>query len=376
MATRLELDPFAAESHSTHALLPYNSFDLPGIHHFSAVGRAPAQGARAFDQARQLMVQKEVVGRGISNPRVIRAMGLVPRHQFVPSQERLSAYLDAAIPLGFGQTITSPYVVAFMTAQLEPVPTDRVLEIGTGSGYQAAVFSRIVAEVYSIEIVEPLGKRAARTLRQLRYNNVYTKIGDGYQGWPEHAPFDKIIVTCSPKHVPPAFVAQLKEGGRLIVPLGERFQQTLFLFRKIDGILQQEELESTFFVPMTGTAEELRKQKEDDATPHIVNGGFEQSAENGEPKGWFYVRNAQVERSPTAPEASHVLVLASSTAGQKCHAIQAFGIDGRRHRALEISAEVRTREVVIAGSPQSLPHIEVLFYDENRKFISRQNVGT
>ena len=173
-----------------------------------------------------------------------------------------------------------------------------MLEIGTGSGYQASVLSRIVAEVYSIEIVEPLGLRAARTIKQLKYDNVFTKIGDGYQGWPEHAPFDKIIVTCSPEKVPPALVNQLKEGGRLVVPLGERFQQTLFLFRKIDGQLQREKLEATFFVPMTGLAEELRIRKDDSGRPKIVNGGFEQATDEGEPNGWFYVRQAKVVRRP------------------------------------------------------------------------------
>ena len=215
-------------------------------------------------------------GRGIRDPRVIAAMGEVPRHLFLPPEERKSAYQDAALPIGNGQTITSPYVVAFMTEQLEPQASDKVLEIGTGSGYQASILSRLVAEVYTIEIVEPLGRRATKTIQQLGYDNVHVRIGDGFLGWPEHAPFDKIIVTCSPEKVPQPLVDQLKEGGRLVVPLGERFQQMLYLFRKTDGQLQQEKLESTFFVPMTGEAEAQREHKDDSGTPQVVNGTFEE----------------------------------------------------------------------------------------------------
>ena len=151
-----------------------------------------------------------------------------------------------------------------------------MLEIGTGSGYQAAVLSPLVKDVYSIEIVESLGKHAAQTLKRLKYTNVHTKIGDGYLGWPEHAPFDKIIVTCSPEKVPQALVDQLKEGGRMIVPVGERYQQVLYLFKKKDGKLINEALRPTLFVPMTGTAEDEREIKPDPLHPKLVNGGFEE----------------------------------------------------------------------------------------------------
>ena len=160
-----------------------------------------------------------------------------------------------SLPIGESQTISAPFVVAYMTEQLDPQPTDKVLEIGTGSGYQAAILSPLVKEVYSIEIVESLGQKAARTLKRLKYTNVKTKIGDGYQGWPEHAPFDKIIVTCSPEKVPQPLVDQLKEGGRMVVPVGERYTQELYLLRKKDGKLEQEVLVPTMFVPMTGKAE-------------------------------------------------------------------------------------------------------------------------
>ncbi len=170
-----------------------------------------------------------------------------------------------ALPIGNGQSISPPLVVANMTEQLDPQPADRVLEIGTGSGYQAAVLSPLVRDVYTIEIQEALGKRADALLQRLGYKNVHRRIGDGYQGWPEAAPFDKIIVTCSPEQVPPALVEQLREGGRLIVPVGERFQQNLYLFRKTDGKLVGQALEPTMFVPMTGNAERQRLVKPDGA---------------------------------------------------------------------------------------------------------------
>lgn len=336
---------------------------------------APGQPPPVFKLARQQMVRTEVTGRGIQNPRVVRAMGVVPRHLFVPRAQRKFAYFDAALPLGHGQTITSPYVVAFMTEQLDPQPTDRVLEIGTGSGYQAAVLSRIVAEVYSIEIVAPLGKQAARTIKRLHYENVHVKIGDGYQGWPEHAPFDKIIVTCSPEDVPPALVRQLREGGRMIVPLGKRYQQSLYRFHKVNGQLKKEQLEATFFVPMTGQAEKLRSQKKNAGWPEIVNGGFEQKTTDGQPTGWFYVRRVEVKRDASAPEGQHVLVLANNVAGKSCHAIQAFGADGRLLKSIEVSVHVRTQRLLGAGTPSSLPHVEISFYDQNRGTIETRRMG-
>ncbi len=161
------------------------------------------------------MVDEEIVAAGVKNPRVIASMRSTPRHEFVQAAERPLAYYDMALPIGSSQTISPPYVVAYMTEQLDPQPDDKVLEIGTGSGFQAAVLSPLVKDVYTIEIVKPLGERAARTLKRLKYANVHTKIGDGYAGWPEVAPFDKIIVTCSPEKVPQALVDELKEGGRL-----------------------------------------------------------------------------------------------------------------------------------------------------------------
>ena len=161
---------------------------------------------------------------------------------------------DYPLPIGHGQTISQPYIVAFMTEQLEPKPTDRVLEIGTGSGYQAAVLAELVAQVYTIEIIEELAQRAAADLKRLGYTNVHVRAGDGYQGWAEAAPFDAIIVTCAPEHVPQPLIDQLKEGGRMIIPVGRVWNQELVLLRKRGGKLEQHAVLPVSFVPMTGEA--------------------------------------------------------------------------------------------------------------------------
>jgi protein-L-isoaspartate(D-aspartate) O-methyltransferase len=229
--------------------------------------------------------------------------------------------------------------------------------------------------VYTIEIVEPLGRRATHTIQRLGYDNVHVKIGDGYQGWPEHAPFDKIIVTCSPENVPQALIDQLKEGGRLVVPLGERFQQTLYLFRKTDGQLQKETLESTFFVPMTGMAEELRTAKNDSGIPQPVNASFEQAGPGNEVVGWFYVRQSRIVEDPTAPDGRHCLVLSNSVAGQNAHVMQAVGLDGRKLKSVLVSVHRRTRG--IGGQVDKSRHsrVELTFYDEDRALIRTVTLG-
>ncbi len=223
------------------------------------------------------MVERDIVREGIKNPGVIKAVRTVPRHQFVTRQYRAGAYFDQALPIGHQQTISAPFVVAYMTETLDPHPTDRVLEIGTGSGYQAAILSSLVKDVYTIEIVEACWKDRTDQGPQgpeIR-PNVHPKIGDGYQGWPEYAPFDKIIVTCSPESVPRPLIAQLREGGKMIIPLGERYEQVFYMFEKRDGELVKTQLIPTLFVPMTGVAEDNRQVKPDPNHPEINNGGFE-----------------------------------------------------------------------------------------------------
>lgn len=203
-----------------------------------------------FATARLRMVEEQILARGITHPRVLEVMRQVPRHAFVPSGRRHLAYTDQALPIGYGQTISQPLIVAFMTASLDPQATDRVLEIGTGSGYQAAVLAGLVSEVYSLELVEPLGRRAEADLQRLGYRNVHVRIGDGYLGWPEAAPFDVIIVTCAPDHVPRALVAQLKVGGRMIVPVGPQGVQELILLTKRPTGVEQQAILPVRFVPM------------------------------------------------------------------------------------------------------------------------------
>jgi len=205
-------------------------------------------------QARERMVREQIADRGVRDARVLAAMRKVPRHFFVPQDALPAAYLDQPLPIGHGQTISQPYIVAFMSEALELKPQDRVLEIGTGSGYQAAVLAELAREVYSIEIVEPLGKEAAARLKDLGYERVNLRIGDGYRGWPEAAPFDAIIVTAAPDHVPPALVEQLRKGGRMVLPVGRFAQDLLRLRRTAKGVVQ-ENLLPVRFVPMVGEAE-------------------------------------------------------------------------------------------------------------------------
>ena len=212
----------------------------------------------SFAAARRRMVREQLASPTyhITDARVLAAMGKVPRHRFVPPELRHRAYDDCPLPIGYGQTISQPFIVAFMTSQLDPKATDRILEIGTGSGYQAAVLAELVKEVYTVEIVEPLAQRAKAELQQLGYTNIQVRAGDGYQGWPEAAPFDAIIVTCAPEKVPRPLVEQLKSGGRMIIPVGPEWDQTLVLLRKEGDHLVERTVLPVRFVPMTGKARE------------------------------------------------------------------------------------------------------------------------
>src|ERR1700676_3983013 len=331
---------------------------------------------QALEQARNRMVDEEVIGAGVTNSRVIQAMRTTPRHEFVEKRFSDRAYFDMSLPIGEHQTISPPFLVAYMTEQLDPQPTDRVLEIGTGSGYQAAVLSPLVKEVYSIEIVEPLGKRAEHTLKRLKYRNVSTKIGDGYLGWPEQAPFDKIIVTCSPEKVPQPLVDQLKEGGRMIVPVGQPYQQVFHLLKKEDGKLINEALRPTLFVPMTGKAEESREVKADPLHPKLVNGSFEQlTGASEEPAGWYYIRQMKVVDAPDAPDGQRFVTFANSEPGRGCRALQGFAIDGRKVSALDVSCLVRASDVRAGAAPDQLPHFAIIFLDENRAPVGRAGLG-
>ncbi len=194
-------------------------------------------------------------GRPVLGERVLDAMRKVPRHEFVPGVQKRAAYRNRPLPIGDGQTISQPYIVALMTDLMELEPGDKVLEIGTGCGYQTAVLGELAGKVHSIEIVESLGRKAAETLARLGYANVETRIGDGYRGWPQAAPFDAIIVTAAPDHIPPALIQQLKPGGRLVIPVGALSQQLMVVRKNADGTTLGEQIVPVRFVPLTREAE-------------------------------------------------------------------------------------------------------------------------
>ncbi len=208
-------------------------------------------GADPYLKARRAMVKYQIAIRGIEDPDVLAAMEQVPRHEFVPPEEVEQAYDDHPLPIGYGQTISQPYIVALMTELLAVKPGDKVLEIGTGSGYQAAVLAELTDEVYTVEIIPELAASAAERLRRLGYTQVHTKTADGYHGWPEQAPFDAIIVTAAPDHVPPPLIEQLKDGGRLVIPVGPPGgYQTLWRITKRDGEVVSENITGVIFVPL------------------------------------------------------------------------------------------------------------------------------
>jgi len=216
---------------------------------------AASSEENAYESSREAMIEEQLTraGRDIRDERVLKAMAKVPRHEFVPKWQQRFAYEDRPLAIGYDQTISQPFIVAYMTEQLQPRPDDKVLEVGTGSGYQAAVLADLVDEVYSIEIVEPLAEEAAKTLKRLGYENVHTRAGDGYKGWPEKAPFDAIIVTCAPEEIPGALVEQLKEGGRMMIPVGPvEAPQKLCLLEKRNDRIEKKAVMDVRFVPMTG----------------------------------------------------------------------------------------------------------------------------
>jgi protein-L-isoaspartate(D-aspartate) O-methyltransferase len=221
--------------------------------------QAPARGGPAagddYADEREHMVRDTIASRDVTDERVLRAMRTVPRHEFVPEGQRGDAYADHPLPIGHEQTISQPYIVAIMSQLAQVEPGDTVLEVGTGSGYQAAVLAEMGVEVYSIEIVEPLARSAQQTLSRLGYRNVHVRAGDGYAGWPEHAPFDAIVITAAPPRVPEPLEEQLKVGGRMVVPVGEDGMQNLMVLTRTADGFEQSNVIPVRFVPMTGEAQ-------------------------------------------------------------------------------------------------------------------------
>ncbi len=328
-----------------------------------------------FAELRERMVTVAIEAEGITHPAVLAAMRKVPRHEFVSGPLRQQAYQDTALPIGNQQTISPPYIVAYMTEVLDPQPDDRVLEIGTGSGYQAAVLAEIVREVYTIEIVSPLAKQADKRLRSLGYSNVLVRDGDGYEGWPEFAPFDKVIVTCSPEKIPDPLVDQLKEGGRMIIPVGERYQQSFYLLRKQDGKLEQERLVSTLFVPMTGESEAQRRVQPDPGRPQIVNGSFElDDNEDGRADGWHYQRLSEISDDQPM-HGQYCLKFSNTESGQLAQALQGTAIDGRTIGGIQLQYWVRHENVLPGLNHSDQAAVVIHFYDHIRREISSAMLG-
>jgi len=333
------------------------------------------------EPARQMTEQLLLPQGGLNNATVLDVMKRVPRHRFVPPVHESAAYLDQALSIGHAQTISPPYIVAYMTEQIDPKPTDKILEIGTGSGYQAAVLSLLANQVYTIEIVEPLGKQAEKLLKQLGMDNVHVRIGDGYKGWAEAAPFDSIIVTCSPESVPQPLIDQLKEGGRMMIPVGERYQQAFYLCKKVNGKLEKERLMQTLFVPMTGEAEEKRTVQPDAAKPALVNGNFQEIQKDGTPAHWHYARNVAVLQGTKAEPnvARFVRQRPSKTADTRdlgfSQMLQGFAINGQSVPVLRIDYWIRGEKVTALQGPVMTPSASLVFYDENRNIIDEIPLG-
>ena len=324
----------------------------------------------------RLMVEQILVPQGdLKNAAVIDVMKRIPRHRFVPPVHQPAAYWDQALSIGHAQTISPPYIVAYMTEQVDPKPTDKILEIGTGSGYQAAVLSLLVDQVYTIEIVEPLGKQAEELLKQLGMDNVHVRIGDGYKGWSEAAPFDSIIATCSPESVPQPLIEQLKEGGRMIIPVGERYQQVFYLGKKVKGKLELERQMPTLFVPMTGEAEEKRTIKPDPENPVLVNGHFQEIEKDGTPAHWHYARNVTVLKGEQGKPnvARFVRQRPDRTAEMPdlgfSQMLQGFAIDGQKVPVLHIEYWIRGKGITALQGPVMTPSASLALFDEDRNQI-------
>ena len=339
-----------------------------------AIARQPtalSQGRKLqsdrYTVARERMIREDIAKSGVTDIRVLESMRMTPRHEFVSTAQRPLAYFDMSLPIGERQTISGPFVVAYMTEQLDPKPTDRVLEIGTGSGYQAAILSPLVGTVYSIEIHEALGRRARTTLRRLKYSNVVTKIGDGFMGWEEKAPFDKIIVTCSPEKIPLPLIDQLVENGIMIIPVGQRYEQTLVRLQKKEGKLERIDLVPSLFVPMTGHAEERREVLPNGKNPGLANSGFEECLPNSQtPSAWYYGRQETLLENGEAALGQRHLLLQNSEPGRPAHIFQGFPIDGRAVREITISYQVRVLHIGKGRLSEAKPGVAIRFFDERR----------
>jgi len=340
------------------------------------VDAQPRNTKESFEIQRERLINNVLIPGGIKDPRVLKSVGATPRHEFVPKKYISQAYQDIAIPIGESQTISSPFIVSLMTESLDPQPTDKVLEIGTGSGYQAAILSPLVKDVYTIEIVQELGERTMQFMADMHYSNVHCLIGDGFKGWKENAPFDKIIVTCSPEKVPEPLVEQLREGGLMIIPEGERYQQMLYLMRKVDGKLEKVALRPTLFVPMTGTAEENRQVAPDPKNPKLLNGSFEEPLiQQFHIPGWYYQFGCVVVSDPDSPKGSKATEFQSNDPALPSMLLQGLALDGTVVKKIKLGGWMAGEDVKVGSNSERSPSIAIQYFDENRNRIGYNYVG-
>lgn len=337
---------------------------------------AQQAGFDPYAVERERLIQNVLIPGGIRDKRVLDSVGKTPRHEFVPPQFVRQAYLDIAIPIGDQQTISSPYIVSLMTEALQTQPSDVVLEIGTGSGYQAAILSPLVKDVYTIEIKEDLGQSTIELLEELGYTNIHCRLGDGFKGWKEAAPFDKIIVTCSPSDVPEPLREQLKEGGLMVIPVGERYQQMLYLMRKKDGKLEKEAISPTLFVPMTGNAEEKRADTPNPSNPQLINTSFEEPLiRNFHIPGWYYQFGCIQVEDAEAPDGKLVVEFESNDPQLPNMLLQGIPLDGRQVRRIKLGAWVSVKDVRVGPDRERSPSIAIQYFDENRARVGYNYVG-
>ncbi|MDD3586439.1 MAG: protein-L-isoaspartate(D-aspartate) O-methyltransferase [Thermoguttaceae bacterium] len=384
----------------------------------SATAKEPQEVERPIvPEARRMVLEILVPTKQLESENVLKAMMRVPRALFVPRELRSVAYQDFALSIGDGQTISPPFVVAYMTEVLDPQPTDKVLEIGTGSGYQAAILGLLVSKVYTIEIVRPLGKKAQSLLKKLKYDNVFCRVGDGYKGWEDAAPFDKIIVTCSPEEIPQPLIDQLKEGGKMLIPIGDRYHQYFYLCTKTGTELKKDVLIPAFFVPMTGQAEETRKEQPDPKNPSIVGGSFEEiNTGSPGPVGWYYTRNVEVKDDDNAPDGKRILVFDNTPIVQAyenknrldqrelsyrqdtskpvrqtdseedsrrhnqylqeltTHLLQPFPVDGVSVKRLNFSCMLHATDLKPLDRRQTIPLVTISYFDADWNYLDEQIV--
>lgn len=350
----------------------YGRWWITGVGWLAIAFALEGSGIDDSTRARQLMVDQIREDEGIEGENVLEAMREVPREWFVPKRLRSMAYYDLALPIGHGQTISPPSMVARMIDQLRPQPTDRVLEVGTGTGYQAAVLSRLVSEVCTVEIKPRLARQARANMDRLGRTNVWVKTGDGYLGWPERAPFDCIVVACSPEKVPLPLTEQLREGGRMVIPLGQGYDQMLYLLTKTGGVLSREAVIPTVFVPMTGRAE---LQRTEAIGAGMVNTSFEEVIPGTmRPRGWYHQRQL-ISVEGSAPHLRRYVRFDNVTPGRTAEASQAFSLDGRQVRSLVCSGWVKGYCIEPGSGARERASIVIAFYDAKRVQIGAAVVG-